>query len=182
MSRDPYIVTASGRKFYLGRPDRSMVYLYDIATHLAKLCRFTGASVEHYSVAQHSVYVSRMCAHLPLQHRRWALLHDAAEAYIGDVSNPLKSILPCYRTVEARVEFAIEQAFDFHGPRPPDIKAADWSVFAAEYRDLMPPTDAVCNMPPGLVPMPGRIHPLDWRAARLMFVRECDELGLGWVL
>ena len=61
------------------------------------------------------------------------LHHDDAEAYLGDVTRPLKALLPGYRELEERVEAAIAQALDL----PPldseqghAVKAADdWALF-----------------------------------------------------
>lgn len=91
-----WIQTHTGVAFDLLAPTAGMVVLEDIAYALSRLCRFTGHCSRHYSVAEHSVNVAKQCQ---LEHGfsdSWAmaaLLHDAAEAYIGDLSSPLKSLL-----------------------------------------------------------------------------------------
>lgn len=93
------------------------VRIEDVAAGLAKECRYTGQCAFFYSVALHSVLVSRVVERLaPLRvARRWALealLHDASEAYLGDVARPFK-VTPAYafyRRVEARCQAAIERA------------------------------------------------------------------------
>lgn len=85
--------TPTSKLTYLGhmvdllRPDPEQIELVDIAHALARLTRFTGHGDQCFTVAQHSVMVHDL-ARVP-----WALLHDAAEAYIGDVSSPLKKAM-----------------------------------------------------------------------------------------
>src|SRR5688572_16807572 len=92
MSR-PYLLTASGIRIDLLGPRPEDVTLPDVAHALARICRYTGhVRSAHYSVAQHSVYVSQ---HLRDQGhglgiQRQGLLHDAHEAYTGDVASPIK--------------------------------------------------------------------------------------------
>lgn len=82
-----WIQTHSGIAFDLDYPTPDMVNVEDIAWALSNLCRFTGHVNEFYSVAQHSLLVS---SKVPKRWRLAALLHDAPEAYIGDISAPLK--------------------------------------------------------------------------------------------
>lgn len=66
------------------------VDFYYIADRLSKIPRFLGGTQEPYSVAQHSVWVSD---NVSREARPWALLHDAAEAYIGDITRPVRRAL-----------------------------------------------------------------------------------------
>ena len=88
--RGPWIPTFIGHQFHPYDPRPDEVDIADIAHALANLCRFNGHTSDFFSVAQHSVLVSEKasdCLKLP------ALLHDAAEAYIGDMSGPLKDFV-----------------------------------------------------------------------------------------
>ncbi len=107
-----YIATYTGKQFYPLDPRPEDVCLEDIAHSLSNLCRFTGHTDtdRFYSVAQHSVICSTIVAP---EAALLALLHDAAEAYLGDISRPLKRDLYVFtepigleriRTVEARLQ------------------------------------------------------------------------------
>lgn len=138
---DTRIMLVSGELYDLADPSASRLTLNDIAHGLSMVCRFAGQASRFYSVAEHSVHVARL---VPPHLGRAALLHDAAEALIGDVSRPLKSLLPDYRQVEARIEFDLAARFTPPGQRlidwhVPDIKAADLAMCAVEARFLMSP-------------------------------------------
>lgn len=132
-----WMVTVSGRRFYPLRPRARDVAIEDIAHALAHLCRFGGHVDRFYSVAQHSVYVSEI---VDPDDRLWALLHDAAEAYVGDLIWPLKhgGSMAAHRRAEDRVSEAIATALDLDPEGPSRyVKRADWMVLLAEARDLM---------------------------------------------
>jgi uncharacterized protein len=140
---DTRIMLASGNLFDLANPDASDFTLHDIAWGMAHVCRFAGQVSRFYSVAEHCVLVSKL---VPPEYRRAALLHDASEAFIGDVSRPLKAMLPDYRAIEAQVELAVFRRFlpdhavvATAAPNPwPAIKAADMAMAMAEAKLLMP--------------------------------------------
>ena len=133
----PVILLHSGIEFDLMAPKPEMVDIADIAHALAHICRFTGHTSAFYSVAQHSVMASYR---VPREHALAALMHDAAEAYIGDVAAPLKALLPDYRAIERRVELAVALKFDLPLEMPPEVKHADLVMLATEKRDFMPAT------------------------------------------
>ena len=134
-STTPYVSTFSGNRFYPLEPRIDRVAIEDIAHGLAYQCRFNGQTREFYSVAQHSLIVASL---VPAHLRLAALLHDAAEAYLGDMVKPLKVLLPEFAAIEDKVTALIAEAFaiDFseYGP----IKRADLIALATEKRDLMP--------------------------------------------
>jgi uncharacterized protein len=89
----PWVQTVSGKRFYLLDPRPEMITIEDIAHALGQLCRFTGHTRKFLSVAEHSVTVSHLLKPFGPAAELAGLLHDAAEAYIGDVNNPLKVAL-----------------------------------------------------------------------------------------
>jgi hypothetical protein len=131
-----YMATFGGRKFWPLDPRPEEVVIGDIAHHLANKCRWAGATRWHYSVAQHSVYVSWF---VPGWCALEALLHDASEAYNGDLIRPLKHSpeFAAFGVVEERVERAIARRFQLEHPWPIAVKDADAAVGIAEAYQLI---------------------------------------------
>lgn len=149
--------TRVGTYFDFLFPDPSTICRRDIAWALSHVCRFNGHCTSFYSVAQHSVLVSHLVP-APLQFE--ALLHDAAEAYVGDVVAPLKQLLPDFKAIEKRVERAIADRYGLPHEVAPEIKHADLRLLRTEQRDL---TAAAGDYWPGLdgfEPLAERIVPL----------------------
>jgi hypothetical protein len=134
--RGEWIQTFTGRQFYPLDPRPEDVCLDDIAHALALVARFNGHTRAFYSVAQHSVLVSRLVSD---DVALWALLHDASEAYLCDVPRPVKhaAAMGAYRDAEARVQDTIFAHFGLTGPVPTAVKLADQIVLLTEKRDLM---------------------------------------------
>ncbi len=171
----PTIQLASGKFFNFITPGKSPFGIEDVAHALARICRFTGHCREFYSVAQHSVLVSR---NVPPAHALSGLLHDAAEAFIGDVAKPLKVLLPDYGDIEKRVERAVCERFGIPLELPACVKEADLVLLMTEKRDLMPSTGADpehWNFGK-LRPLQQRIEPLPSELAELQFLRRFEEL------
>lgn len=103
----PYITTYKGHRFRYDVP--GPFDLNDIGYSLARLPRFLAHTLRTYSVAQHSVWVAEAMMYSPV-HAQWALaglMHDAHEAYVGDVPSPLKWACPEFKVVEDRVQEAL---------------------------------------------------------------------------
>src|SRR5262245_8676820 len=107
VAKGPTIMLASGRLFDFLDPHGSNFDINDIAHGLAHICRYAGQCRRFYSVAEHSVLVSDTVEQFAYE----ALLHDAAEAFIGDLTRPFKQLLPEYRRIEPSVEDAIIERF-----------------------------------------------------------------------
>lgn len=135
-----WIQTHSRKRFSLLNPDPESVDILDIAHSLSHQCRFLGHVEKFYSVAQHSVLVSLLC---PSELALWGLLHDAAEAYIGDMPMPLKCLpeMEEYRKVEAGVMLAVCTKFKLPLEEPGGVIEVDQRLLATEARDLLQ-TDA----------------------------------------
>lgn len=136
------VKTILGNYVDLRRPMEHDYPIEEIAWHLSKINRFTGGTRIDYSVARHSVYVSML---VPMVYAMEGLMHDASEAYLGDVSSPLKSLLPGYRRIEARVMKAIRYHHGMHPDEPDVVKARDKSAAAIENRHIMTPHIAVVD-------------------------------------
>jgi hypothetical protein len=147
-----WIQTFTGRQFWPLDPHPEEIFIEDIAHALSLVCRYTGHCREFYSVAEHSVRVSFQAQRLYLKLDRSAgryerartialcgLLHDASEAYISDVSRPVKhsaTFGPIYKAIEANLEPQINRRFELP-PYLPVVKQADNQLLATERRDLM---------------------------------------------
>lgn len=170
----PTIQTSSGTYFDFVDPDQSEFTIEDIAHALAHICRFTGHVSTFYSVAQHCVLGSFL---VPPEHARAFVLHDAAEAFLGDVSSPLKQLLPDYKAIESRVEAAVLKRFGLPPVLPLCIKIADLIMLATEKRDLMPRPDGPgWEMLRGYAPLPAKIIPWGPEHAREMYLSRFYEL------
>lgn len=176
----PAILTCNGSYFYFSEPEDSAIDIKTIAHALANICRFTGHTQFFYSVAQHSVMVSRL---VPPQHALAGLLHDATEAYLGDVAAPLKALLPDYRAIEARVQAAVMRTFGLPEHLPPEVKDADTLALAIEQDALMPAHADVwpCEYHPGYARgvMVHHVLPQQPILARKLFLMRYMELTGG---
>ena len=125
------------------------VRIEDIAHHLSMLCRWGGAVREFYSVAQHSVRVSRLC---DPSDALWGLLHDAAEAYVGDMIRPMKDALRRHTVVFSHIEEAVMlqvcAQFDLPNEMPLSVKEADEAAWREEMAALTHGGDGGVDMTP----------------------------------
>lgn len=170
----PFIQTYTGGQFHLLNPQPEELEIRTIAKCLSRICRFTGHSRSFYSVAQHSLLVSFMVSE---DQAMAGLLHDASEAYVGDMASPLKQVVNgLYKDIENRIHVAIAERYDTEFPHVPEIKFADLKALATERRDLM--EDSPDEWWEGLPdPLPDRIVPWPSAYAEREFISRFIELG-----
>jgi len=132
--RGGWIQTFTSRQFWPldARPEE--VDIRDIAHGLSMLCRYAGAVREFYSVAQHCVLMSEAVAP---EHALAALLHDATEAYVVDLPNPVKRFMPEYMNIENALWLIIAEHFGVPGMLPPEVHDADARIVIDERAALM---------------------------------------------
>ena len=151
-------------------PNPALITPEDIAHALSHHCRFGGHSRVFYSVAQHSCLVADAveAEGAGAEAALWALLHDATEAYLGDLPHPLKHRSPLgevFREAEGRLQEAIGARFGLPADPPAAVKRADRAALAAERRALMAPSsDGHWPELDGVEPLQVEIHP--WRPER----------------
>ena len=171
----PAISTRSGRRLYLHNPSPSQILIDDIAHGLAHQCRFNGQTNQFYSVAQHSVIVASI---LPPELKLAGLLHDAAEAYLGDIVQPLKELLPDFAEIESRFAEVIGDRFNVDLKHNDAIKKADLIALATERRDLMPMEIVEWESLIGVMPLNKSIYPLSPEKAKARFIDYYLKLTL----
>ena len=103
-------------------PDPDDIDIADIAWGLGRIPRFNGHMRADYSVAHHSVVMSYL---VPKRFAKEALLHDAAEAYMGDIITPVKNLFPEVRKVEKHLLAAIMRKFEVDVDILPDRQGLD---------------------------------------------------------
>jgi hypothetical protein len=138
--RGNWLQTVGGRAFFPLDPRPEDIAIEDIAHALAFVCRFGGHCRQFYSVAEHCVRVSHAIAYSggSRLEQLSGLLHDAAEAYIGDMVWPLKQAadLSGYKLIEQAIENAISRRFEVPFGLP-IVKHYDLVLLSTEKRDLM---------------------------------------------
>jgi len=166
-----YIQTFTGRRFYFDRVEENEMLIDDIAHALSLVNRFGGHTRKPYSVAQHSVLVSRL---VEPQFKLHALFHDAHEAYLGDTVRSLKSICPQIKDLEHLVDEQIFAAFGIYATEESKsaVKLADNQMLSTEASQLLP---TGCDwIPEWDLPSSLKldIYPWDWKSAEQQFLGE----------
>jgi hypothetical protein len=141
-TRGDWMQTFTGRAFYPLAPEVGGVDPADIAHALSLLCRYGGHVRRFYSVAEHCVLMSEAVGP---GNALWALLHDATEAYMGDMIRPLKLAMPAYREAEDRLMAVICDRFGLDHTCPAEVKAADNRILRNERDALMAPSPLPWN-------------------------------------
>lgn len=137
------------------RPEIDRISLKDISTGLSNACRWGNQCPKFYSVAEHSVCVAQR---VPQRHRLCALLHDAAEAYLGDVPAPYRDdviimidgIATPYAVAESRLRDLIFARYGLGSGIPDEVDAADMEQREWEALNVMRGNHV------GLMPMEAR--------------------------
>jgi hypothetical protein len=173
-----WIQTASGLKFPLLDIDMAAICIEDIAHALSMLCRFNAQCLRFYSVAEHSVHVSHeIRPDLALV----GLMHDAAEAYLGDVPSPLKKCLAEFQVIEANAIHAIGAKFGCGMPEDDsdaarELKRADLQLLIDEKAVIMAPEPEPWPPHAPSVKAPERIQCWPPEMAKVRFLERFAEL------
>lgn len=171
----------------LVNPNPAEISFSEIARALSRIARFTGHTSRFYSVAEHCVN----CVAVFSQHAvgdiytephlrdiaQDILMHDAAEAYLGDVSSPLKRLIAgSYKPLERKMHAAIAARFNLGGTAPEWVKRVDLELLNAEKLTLMPEAgDWSCDV--DVVP-DIEIWGLEPEIAERDFIHMAEDLGL----
>jgi hypothetical protein len=174
----PTIMLQSGAWFDFCAPASSNFTIEDIAHGLANICRYSGQCTRFYSVAEHSILVSQIAKGFEFE----ALLHDAAEAFLGDITRPLKQLLPEFKKIEASVQRVVLDRFGVSGPISPKVKQADLRVLAAEQRQIMPEGTDGWVRGQKVDPAPITVRHLSPDEGKRVFLERFAQLHSAYVL
>lgn len=176
--RGDWMQTYTGRPFWPLDPRPEEIDPLDIAHALSMICRYGGHVQRYYSVAEHCVLMSEAVAP---EHALWALLHDATEAYMGDMVRPLKRSMPEYAAAEDRLMAVICDRFNLDYACPAEVKQADNRILLDERAAVMGPPplpwnqDEASVQPLGVTIM--AYHPAAARDAYLARLRHLTTPG-----
>ena len=138
-----YIATYTGQIIELDNPNLDNIYIEDIAVALSNINRFSGHTLRPYSVAEHSYRMSYLTddKELALAY----LMHDAAEAYTGDITTPIKNRCPYIKELETRFNSLIRERFGVTIDVMDDerVHHADKIMLSWESRDLLATPEAM---------------------------------------
>jgi len=130
-----WISTLSGLQFYPFDPRPEEIDIIDVAKGLSLQCRYAGQVLWHYSIAQHSYYVSMLC---DPEDALSGLLHDLSEFIICDLPRPIKPMLKEYLMAEDAIMKVAAKKFGFDYPKPPSVEFVDRNIVRNEIEALRP--------------------------------------------
>jgi hypothetical protein len=176
MNNKRSIVTYTGKSFNFMSPRIEDICIEDIAHALSLTNRFNGHTRVPYSVAEHCIRASYLGIGNPLD----VLLHDAAEAYMGDIPRPHKTGLcwfhsNTYKYLEQRVLETIYLALGLTHNFSSDTKKADEIMLATEIRDLMH-ISSLFEQWYDHPNVSGKIAPWSWEVAEQKYLKRFKEL------
>lgn len=171
--RGDWMQTFSGEAFYPLSPRIEEVHAEDIAHALSLICRYGGHVKKFYSVAEHCVLLSRS---VETKNALWALLHDATEAYLGDMVRPLKQSMPHFVAAEEHLMRVICFKFSMSTKCPDEVKEADTRILLDEKSQLMNPSLHVWTSLVGMEPLGIDVHGWEPAKAESLFLERLNEL------
>ena len=130
----PWFPTFTGVAFDVIAPTTRDICIRDIAQSLSMQCRFGGHCLRFYSLAEHGLRLSRLVGE---KMALCALLHDAAHAYVQDISVPLRPLLEGYDALKQHLWHMIARRFHLPDTLPEAIRKADLRLTATEIEYLL---------------------------------------------
>jgi uncharacterized protein len=182
----PFIRTYTGKEINPLDVKLDEICIEDIAHGLSLCNRFAGQTKRPISVAQHSVYVTRLCSKSPREIQLQALLHDAPEAILGDITKWLKQTPPMeeFRKIEHDLEKRIFYKFGCPHCMRLEVEEADRIMVYFEGIKGFGP-DFVINHPNYHIPTKEEIEKIgpwgfwSWRQSEELFLYEFRRLTNG---
>jgi len=180
-----WIITNSRKSLNFKNIRKEDIDFDDIAVGLANTCRYNGQCRAFYSVAEHSDIVSRILEHKFPGEKDLIIsgfAHDFAEAYMGDMTTPLKHLCPGFKYIEEKLESVIEDVFDLKvSIRDPRIKMCDMLAWRIESRFFFgDDSTSWQDFDDEIRSTPVSIRCLDPKLAVTSFYGRAIELGVTW--
>jgi hypothetical protein len=176
----------SGQKIDIENLLPSDINLDDIAHHLTKICRYSGALRlnHHYSVANHclALYYYTRDNDYPIEAQRAILMHDASEAYLGDVNGILKQYLPDYVKIESTVTHLIDVKYGLYVDPTTKLilHSLDKRILLDECLAFIPHHYKYFKeQQPNSVPLGITLYPeTDLSLTKALFLHACEQLDI----
>jgi uncharacterized protein len=175
MSHFERITLANGKTMCLDKPSWEVMDIDTIAHSLSNICRFIGHTNKFYSVAQHSVLVSNL---VPSNFAFEGLMHDAAEAFCGDMSSPIKNKMPGFRQLEQSIRSEICTRYKLPLTDSIEVQRADKIAVVTEASQLTK-SKHYMGWFDGITPVDLCIIPLTPEEAKKQFLDRFEELVMG---
>lgn len=133
-----FITTPAVPQFYFLNPKPEDIHIEDIACALSKTCRFNGLIPVFYSVAEHSILVSKILEKQGAEMLTVfaGLLHDAEEAYLPDIPSPIKKVMTEVQRIYFRLSLIISEKYGINYAKWEAIEDIDRRLCTAEARAL----------------------------------------------
>lgn len=176
---DSLMLVSSGHLFDVDEAAPAAFDMAVVGHALAHICRYGGHTSRFYSVAEHCVLLAE---YFELRAKpglaKWALVHDAPEAFVGDVIRPLKRRLPAFVAAEDKLAASLFARLGLMGDMPAEVEAADSRILADEVAMFFPKTRDWSPVGPPLGVSP---HGLPPQAARKKYAQAGERLfGSVW--
>ena len=193
-----WISTYRNKRVFPFDPDKDTIEIEDIAHSLAMICRWGGHSLTYYSVAEHCVrvadflYVQAVKSGKSIEESKriafLGLMHDATEAYVGDIPRPIKGFMYLqtprgmegFRETEAHVYKVIEEALGLPPYKDGDdeiIHEADNILLVTEARDVQHGSGKWDYWTDQPEPLEGIIYAMTWEVAKSTFLTRYKTYG-----
>jgi hypothetical protein len=173
---DLWIATFSGRKVPIVGAVADDVEITDVAHSLSLQCRYNGAVREFYSVAEHCWLMSHAVSP---ENALWALLHDATEAYIGDLVRPVKRLLPDFVDIEDALMATIADKYGIALTMPAEVRDADNRICRDEMDALLANPDGYARSIDAHPYLGVEVQSFEPKAAEALYLARFNELTGG---
>lgn len=165
--KDCWLQTYSGRRVSVMNPSPEEIDINDIAVSIAKQCRFNGHCSSFYSVAEHCSRGAGLAYQMyGKEVAKEFLLHDATEAYMGDLIRPVKRMIPRFEEMEQRFWKAISSKFGLPYTHSREVHYLDNVMVVWEKENLLPNSEPWPNLPDiSSLNLP-KLVPQNWQSAQ----------------